>query len=375
MPEYMLMKDGLGDEAIDRIAQSIKSAWPDFDSDGFQRAALVGIDKLELKQRVNHLIKVLHQFLPKSFREAAEILDRVPANWDFGDPSNSIRGFAAWPIIDYAATYGLEEPEISLPLLKQLTHLHTAEFAIRPFILRYPELCFSEFNQWINNENHHIRRLVSEGSRPRLPWGIRLTPFCKNPSPLLPLLEALNNDSSDYVRRSVANSLNDISKDNPDIAVEVCSNWLANSPNNKTKWIVRHAMRSLIKSGRPDVFPLLGFTEKPKVKIEPLNLKSTELSLGDSLEFNTVLHSQAKTTQYLAIDFAIHHRKANGSLSPKVFKWKEAKLNANESLALSKKHGIKKINTRKYYSGIHQLDLIVNGKVISSQTFTLNGLS
>lgn len=379
MAEQMLMKDGLGGAAIDRIAAGLKSAWPAFDSAAFTKSANSGIETLELKERVQHLIQVLNQFLPENFSETAAILSKVPEDWDFGDPNDPLRWFAAWPITDYAAEYGMHEPEISLALLKKLTHMFSSEFAIRPFILSYPELCFAQFDLWIEDESDHVRRLVSEGSRPRLPWGIRLQPFCEDPKSLLPLLERLNNDPSDYVRRSVANNINDISKDNPDIAVNLCRSWVSGAPNKEpaseeTKWIVRHAMRSLIKEGRPDVFPLLGFSANPRLEIRGFELTSDKIQLGESLIFSTALESKAKSDQRLAIDFAIHHRKANGGLSPKVFKWKEVKLNAGEIIQIEKKHAIRKITTRAYYSGLHKLELIVNGKSQGITEFHLDCL-
>ncbi len=377
MSDQFLMKDGLGETAVLRIASGMQAAWPAFDVKGFEQTALRGIRDLGLKQRVNHLVSALNQHLPDDFVKTADILRRAPNNWDFGDPTDPIRSFASWPVIDYAATYGLEHPEVSLDLLKHLTHMFSAEFAIRPFILRYPELCLAAFETWVDDSNHQVRRLVSEGSRPRLPWGMRLPPYCDDPTPLIPLLTRLNNDPSDYVRRSVANSLNDISKDNPDIAVEVCQYWLrgtqaTNEVSADTKWIVRHAMRSLIKSGRADVFPLLGFTANPKLELGDVKLSSSKIKLGEALAFETQIHSKSKSTQHLAIDFVIHHRKANGSLSPKVFKWKEMDLKPGQSLAISKKHAIRKINTRAYYSGQHQLDIVINGKTYRNIAFDLN---
>jgi 3-methyladenine DNA glycosylase AlkC len=373
MTEQILMKDGLGPTAINRIAIAVRKTWPQFDAKGFTSLASSKIGSLELKQRVQYLIKVLHEFLPDDFEESALILTNISVHWDFGDPNDPVRSFAAWPIIDYAAEYGLEHPETSLALLKQLTHLMSAEFAIRPFILRYPELCFAEFDTWVTDDSDHVRRLVSEGSRPRLPWGARLQPFCENPTMLLPLLERLNNDPSDYVRRSVANSINDISKDNPDIAVNLCKSW-SKSASSETLWIIRHAMRSLIKQGRTDVFPLLGFTDNPKLTIADLELESAKIQLGQALLFATIIQSKAKQSQRLAIDFAIHHRKANGTTSAKVFKWKELTLDADKSLRINKKHAIRKINTRAYYSGKHYLELIVNGVPHSKVEFHLDCL-
>lgn len=371
MTEQKLMKDGLGMAAVDRIATGVQKAWPKFDNKGFVLSATSGLDTLELKQRVQHLIKALHLYLPDNFEESALILSKVPEHWDFGTPGDPIRSFAAWPLIDYAAEYGLDHPEISLALLKQLTHLMSAEFAIRPFILRHPELCFSEFDIWITDDSEQIRRLVSEGSRPRLPWGIRLQPYCADPAVLLPLLTRLNKDPSDYVRRSVANSINDISKDNPDIAVELCHRWSKNA-STETLWIIRHGMRSLIKQGRADVFPLLGFTANPNISVKGLALESSAIQLGEALVFTTEIQSRAKRSQRLAIDFAIHHQKANGTLSAKVFKWKELSLKPGQSLRIEKKHAIRKITTRTYYSGLHFVELIVNGVAQSKIEFQLD---
>ena len=367
------MKDGLGPAAVDRIAIALSKTWPKFDCQNFKHTANQGLDSLELKSRVLHLIEVLHQYLPVNFEDSAAILSSIPKHWDFGDPNDPIRSFAAWPIIDYAAEYGLEHPETSLALLKQLTHLMSAEFAIRPFILKYPEFCFAEFDAWVSDDSDQVRRLVSEGSRPRLPWGTRLQPFCEDPSMLLPLLESLKNDPSDYVRRSVANNINDISKDNPDIAVELCQSWSENA-STETKWIVRHALRGLIKQGRADVFPLLGFTANPRLVAAPVELQSDAIELGQALQFATELQSTAKQAQRLAIDFAIHHRKANGTTSAKVFKWKELTLGAEQTLRINKKHAIRKITTRSYYSGVHYLELIINGVTQSRVEFKLDCL-
>ena len=205
------MKDGLGAEAVDRIQRGLSAALPGFEGAAFSAAALDGLEKLELKKRVRHLIEVLRDFLPSDFSDAAAVLSNLKTHWHRGDPGDPLRGFAAWPLIDYVGVHGLENPEVALPLLRELTPLFSAEFAIRPFLLRHTSVTLSFLQRWALDPDDQVRRLVSEGTRPRLPWGMRLKPFMRDPDPVLDLLEVLKDDPSRYVQRSVANNLNDIS--------------------------------------------------------------------------------------------------------------------------------------------------------------------
>jgi 3-methyladenine DNA glycosylase AlkC len=368
----MLMKEGLNAVSAERIAKAISQVYPDFKTDQFIQQVNSGLASLELKERVNHFITALAKQLPQDFADCHEIFLQLKPHWDYGDPEDPLRSFAAWPVTDFVAQYGIENPDLALECLHYLTSLFSAEFAIRPLIEKYPELSSKYFAKWVTDEDHHVRRLTSEGTRPRLPWGIRLQDFCNDPTPNLTLLEQLKNDESEYVRRSVANHLNDIAKDNPDIVITLCKNWKINATAN-TQWVIKHACRSLIKSGNPDVFPLLGFTESPELNVTSLSLTNSQLTLGDSLNFVVQLTSTATSKQKLVIDFVIYHMKANGQLSPKVFKFKELTLKGKESIELTKQHKMKAIITRKYYSGKHQIAIQVNGKeyVIKDFNFTV----
>ncbi|MCJ8321519.1 MAG: DNA alkylation repair protein [Colwellia sp.] len=367
-----LMKNGLAEPAIKRIAFALSKVLPNFSSEDFIALSLVNIEQLELKERVQHLITVIHTFMPSNFPQAAQLLIDIKPYWDFGEKDDALSSFAAWPIIDYIAEFGLDHPVESLTALKELTELFSAEFAIRPFIIKHTEYCHQQFELWVGDKNEHVRRLVSEGTRPRLPWGIQLKQFINAPSPNIPLLSKLYQDKSLYVRRSVANHLNDIAKDNPDVVIKTCELWQENSIDQiNTQWVIKHATRSLIKSGNQAAFSLLGFTKKPLIKLSSINLSNTNVAIGKTLNFDFELISSAKKTQNLVIDFAIHFMKANQKQRAKVFKLKTITLKANEKLTLNKKHSFKIITTRKYYPGEHLIEILINGKSYRKQSFIL----
>ncbi len=364
------MKSGLSTDAIKRICTVLAEIIDDFPVEKFQSDALNGLDNLELKQRVEHLITVLHQYLPEDFHKTTEILLQVKKHWDWGDENDSLSGFAAWPLIDYVAVYGLKQPEISLTTLKELTPLFSAEFAIRPFIEQHFKLTHTTLLQWTHDPDEHVRRLACEGIRPRLPWGKRLVSLCEEPSAILPILEQLKDDPSLYVRKSVANNLNDIAKDNPDTVIIVCQQWKKEASAER-QWIIRHALRSLVKQGREEVFPLLGYSEQVNLTINLFELKTKIIQLGESLEVALLLSSSTEQTQKLIVDYKIHHVKANGSTTSKVFKWKNIILYEGQELSLNKQHPFKLITTRKYYPGEHAIELLINGQSFAILPFEL----
>lgn len=371
-----LMKNGIGKPAIIRIANALKQLMPAFQPQEFIEQALNNLGTLELKERINHLIKILHIHLPDNFIEATAILTSIKPVWDHGDPDDALRSFAAWPITDYVAEYGLEHPEEALNVLKYLTSLFSSEFAIRPFIVKHNKYCYQQFLLWVNDEDEHVRRLVSEGTRPRLPWGMRLKQFIEDPSQNIPLLNQLSNDDSLYVRRSVANHLNDIAKDNPDIVIKICKQWQARykaseQENKNVEWVIKHATRTLVKAGNIDVFPLLGYTENPKIAVIDFSLSSTEITLGEAISLLITLKSLANTSQNLVVDFAIYFVKANGKQQAKVFKLKNISLGGNSTITLNKSQSFKLITTRKYYPGKHKAVVLVNGKEICQHDFNV----
>lgn len=355
----MLMKDGLGQEAISRISSVLSAVHEEFPKATFEAQAMKGLAPLELKERVRHLIRVLHDCLPQPYSRVADLLINVPKHWDFGRDEDPISGFAAWPLIDYVGEYGLEAPKKSLKVLEKVTHLFSAEFAIRPFLIHHEAACFAVFEKWVDHKNHHVRRLVSEGCRPRLPWGIRLQAYVENPKPILPWLEALRLDETDYVRRSVANNLNDIAKDHPELVIQICKRWQKRD-KGKSDWVIRHALRTLVKQGHPEVFALLGYSESPEVTVGEIALSSASIKLGGELTFSVDIHA-AQHDVRCVVDYGVHYVKANGKRAPKIYKLKNCELAKGETLQLSKRVSFKPISTRRFYVGEHLLTVQVNG--------------
>ncbi|MGH1365288.1 MAG: DNA alkylation repair protein [Calditrichia bacterium] len=366
------MKDGLNEAAIARIEQALAAVLPDFNPTQFRHEALDKLDDLELKERVTHLIGVLSNYLPEEYPAAADALIALKPHWESGDPDDNLRGFAAWPLLDYSATYGLQHPQKALHLFEELTSLFSAEFAIRPFYIEHFEATYARAMDWCKHDDHHVRRLASEGIRPLLPWGLRLQKLVADPAPILPLLELLKDDKTDYVRRSVANTLNDIAKNQPETVVEVCKRWQQGASPER-EWVIRHATRTLVKAGHPAVFGLLGFTDNPKVELAKLALNKTAVQLGDELTADFVLSSTAAKPQKVVVDYAIHYMKASGKTSPKVFKFTTANLKANEQVRFSKTHVFRDVTTRKHYSGIHKYEVLINGKPVGLAEFMLQG--
>jgi len=365
------MKNGLSTPAFIRLANALENVLIDFDKAVFIDVCSDGIEALELKERVSYLITVLHQYLPNDFPSAAGLLSAIVPIWDFGDKEDPLRSFAAWPLIDYIAVHGIDHPDEALPVMKTLTPLFSAEFAIRPFILKYPDLCHQHLLIWCNDTSADVRRLVSEGTRPRLPWGIQLKPFVADPTPTLVYLHALKDDESLYVRRSVANHLNDIAKDHPDVVITTCKGWIKSFNNkvpNEVQWLIKHATRTIVKQGNPKVFSLLGYTDKPKVETS-LVVEQAAITLGESLCFDVELTGQSSNTQNFVVDYVIHFVKANGATRGKVFKLKNVTLMPGKTMRVRKKHTIKPITTRKYYSGEHKIEILVNGESKANQSF------
>lgn len=364
-----LMKDGLGVHAIQRIANSLALVVPGFNARAFEKEAVRGLDELELKARVHHLIAILHRHYDLPFKKLSKYLQDLPEVWDRGSAANNKAGFAAWPLIDYIATHGLQHPQEALQTLEKLTSLFSAEFAIRPFIQQHTDFTYARLLAWCEHPSEHVRRLASEGSRPRLPWGMRLPQFINNPEPLVAILQQLKADESLYVRRSVANNLNDISKDNPEWMINICRSWLEDR-HGHTNWIVKHGLRSLVKAGDARVFPLLGYAAAPDLVASDIKLNKKRITVGDALTFSCAL-TAANRAQNVVVDYVVYFMKANGKLAPKVFKLKNMVLVADETIVITKSYSFKPINTRRYYTGAHQLAIQVNGKEVARTDFKL----
>ena len=369
-------KNFLNAEIVGWLRRHFTRAWPGFGGARFQTLALDGLESMELKARAQHLCAALEATLPADFATAADLIEAsllpVRRDEELGELRTSeagLAGWALWPVTEFVARRGLASPERALACLHALTQRFTAEWAIRPFIVAHPELSFATLQRWLDDPSPHVRRLVSEGSRPRLPWGLQLKGLIADPSPTLPLLAALQDDESEYVRRSVANHLNDIAKDHPAIVADWVERHLPDASAER-RALLKHASRTLIKQGDARILKAWGLGKRFAGEAS-LALSPKRVQLGESLTMTLVLHSTAKRTQKLVIDYAVHHVKASGERTPKVFKGWAFELAAGESRTLVKRHSMREVTTRRYHAGRHAIDLRINGEVLTEAEFDL----
>jgi len=345
-------------DSVSAFAAAIQTAYPEFDKEKFMELVFdKASESKELMAKMRHATQCLHQTLPESFAKTVEILKQAAPH---------VKGFEAISLPDYIALYGMEDWDLSLPAFGHITQYVTAELAIRPFLDKDPQKVLPHMLTWAQHENHHIRRLASEGCRPRLPWAIALPKFKKDPTPLLPILELLKNDPSETVRRSVANNLNDISKDNPDITLAVCERWRGQSP--ETDKIIKHACRGMLKAGDKRALSLFGYSDPKDMVVSNLKLGKKTLHIGEALEYSFTLELEKKSK--VRLEYAIHFVKAKGQLSKKVFKITENDYKAGRH-SYKRKHSLADMSTRKHYPGTHRISLIINGEKKIEDTFEL----
>ncbi len=367
MTESTLFKDNYNAGLAGRMAERIKAVYSAFDAAAFVAQIGPQLDGKEMKARTLVFTHALHDHLPTPFPAAWAVLQAALA----AEPTDRVLdgGWHYWPMAQFIELYGLEDFDAAVIAMREITKRHTAEFAIRPYLIRYPDRTLAVLHEWTEDENHHVRRLVSEGTRPRLPWGMRLRQFIADPHPTLALLEKLKDDPSEYVRRSVANHLNDITKDNPHLALETVARWQIQATPER-QWIIRHALRSLVKAGDPVALRLLGYGQV-QVSVPEVLVSPPVLTVGDSLEICFTVHSEVAESQALVVDYVVHFMKANGRTAPKVFKLRHVSLDGRQSLSLRKKHSFKPITTRRYYPGLHRVEIQVNGQTLAGTDFEL----
>lgn len=352
---------------VEGAANHLARTSADFDAARFCADVVPQLDALELKARAMCIATALEQHLSPDFPEAAAHLERALA--PLGAPNDGLTGWFLWAAGEFIARRGLAHPARSLACLQQLTQRFTAEFAIRPFIVAHPTLVYDTLHTWLSHPSEHVRRLVSEGTRPRLPWGLQLRALIDDPSPSLPLLAALLDDDSEYVRRSVANHLNDIAKDHPELVAEWVERYLPTASAAR-RALLRHASRTLIKHGYHRVLQAWG-TGTPLDGHAVVALTPTIISLGAHIAIAVTLTSTSANSQTLTVDYVVHHVKGDGRTSPKVFKGWRPTLAAGETVVLSRRHAVKPITTRRYYPGMHRITIQVNGRPVAEAAFEL----
>ena len=363
------MKDMIDRPLVAQIADRIAVVHPAFDRDGFVRLVTAELESLELKQRFAWVADKLREYLPDDYPAALGILVEILDDADGRFEPIQDAGFRLLPIPTFVYHHGLDHLEESLDAIYIITRHTSCEGAIRPYIIHHPGATLARLQQWALDENEHVRRLVSEGSRPRLPWWPQLSDLIADPAPTLALLERLKDDPSLYVRRSVANHLNDISKDHPERLLARMEAW-AIGANDERFWLINHALRTLVKRGDQRALTILGYGS-PAVELIDLKLAPSILTFGEELVFSFRLRNLEDEPQNLMIDFVMHFRKANGLTAPKVFKLKKIQLPARETATIRKRFAIRPISTRKYYPGRQRLEIQVNGRLLGGAAFEL----
>lgn len=360
------LKHRYSPEFFQTFCKALNTAAPEIDTSSFLNDVFSpSFEQAELKGRMTLIVGVLKHYLPDHFPTACEVIIRtVSALKKLGVGEN----FEYMFLPEYVAIYGIEEFDVATSTLAAITGFTSAEFAVRPFILKQPADMIALMKTWSKHKDAKVRRLSCEGARPRLPWAMSLPDFIKDPTPVLPILEELKNDVNEAVRRSVANHLNDISKDNPEIAKRLALKWLGKS--EAIDAVVKHGCRSLLKAGDPDILKLFNL-HSDGLTLRNFDLVTKSVSMGERLHFNFSIKNESKEDRLVRIEYLVHLLKKNGDLAPKIFKISEREVSAGQEIDIERSHHFKPITTRVYYSGTHKLSVVLNGKVMNEESFDL----
>lgn len=350
-----LLKNKYNYEAIHGLALRIKAVYHTFQVDDFVNDIMDKTwDTLELKARMRRISINLGRYLPENYEQALGIIDKVIASYPDGFNDYTLMYFP-----DFVEVFGQDECnwKLSMTALERYTVSSTSEFAVRPFIIKQEERMMSQMTAWAKHDNEHVRRLASEGCRPSLPWGRALPNFKKDPSPILRILEQLKADPSLYVRKSVANNLNDISKTHPELVIKTAKSWYGK--NEWTDWIVKHGCRTLLKKGYGDVLHIFGFADAGCIDVDAFVLDTESVTIGEEMVFSFVIETQKAAK--IRLEYGIDYVKAKGKKSRKIFQISELFLEERGKKSYIRHHSFADTSTRKHYPGTHSVTLIVNG--------------
>lgn len=354
----MPLKNHLNNLAIESIAQKIKSVCPSFKVNTFFEHTLKNDwEKKELKARIRALTEGFGKVCPGNYQAKLKVAQAV---------APLMKGFEGWFLTDFVEVYGQEHFEMSVEALKFLTPYFSSEFAIRPYIEKNQVVVMKQMLKWSKDQNEHVRRFSSEGCRPRLPWGRKLEGLVKDPSSVFHILENLKADASLYVRKSVANNLNDISKDHPDRVIAWAKKNIGKNEN--TDWILKHALRTLLKKGDARALELFQLNPVEQVSVKKVEFLKPNFKIGESLTFKVSFFSKA--SQKIRLEYKIYYVQKTGLGSGKVFQLREGQFKTGRHTVV-KKHSLKQMTTRKHYPGEHVFELLMNGQVKQTSMFTL----
>lgn len=368
------MKNFFNKKRVILIAAQISQSVVTFNPDEFIKYASTGLNAMELKARSKHIATAMMMQFPVDTKAtySQSISQLLIA---LGEPTNDasaagMEGFHYLPFLDFVELYGQAYPAQSLKALERMTQFFSAEFAIRPFLINEPEKTLRQMHRWSKHRDWRVRRLASEGTRPRLPWGKQIPRFINDPADILPILNTLFDDTNLIVRRSVANNLNDISKDHAELAAKLAAQWLGNE-SEQAQWSAKHGLRTLIKQGNPTALKALGYSGGEHINAMAFTLTPNSVSIGEKLTIDFTLSSSEEQASKLVIDYVLERVLANGTLAKKVFKIANTTLSQNEFRSFSKNHDFTQRSTRTYYPGRHTIYLQVNGLIIAEHTFNL----
>ncbi|MFW2382186.1 MAG: DNA alkylation repair protein [Acidimicrobiales bacterium] len=377
------LKNMFGPEMVHRTAAAIAPVFDEFDGDGFTATALDGFEDLELTPRCRQIAAALAEYLPDDRERAINILvDSLGPELPNCDPSDAPptgdaavdeNPMAAFIYISYGyflADHGGDHFDAAIRANYEITKRASSEFSIRTPLRDHTEATLEVLKGWAVDDNVHVRRCVSEGTRPRLPWSFRLKVFQDDPTPVIELLELLKDDPVEYVRRSVANNLNDIAKDHPDLVVEVAQRWWADGDDNRRR-LVRHGLRTLIKAGDPGALDVLGFGADSPAQVGEVSMQPDSVAVGGKVKISVTIENPSAEPCGALVDLRVHFVKASGKSSPKVFKGAELLLGAGESAVVSKTVSVAQHSTRKHYPGEHAVEVMINGTARPIGSFTI----
>lgn len=363
------LKDLYNDTFFDYFIQSFSAVYPSFNGAKFKKEIYAGNwNTLELKERMRKSADVLAKQLPKHYPEAAQCIIHYTEHWH----AKKLRGYGLelMFVCDYIERYGIHDVETSIKAMEKFTTISSAEFAIRPFLMKYPERMQQQMAAWSKHPHELVRRLSTEGFRPRLPWGLAVPYLKKDPSWVIPILETLKKDSSETVRRSVANNLNDISKDHPERVLEILARWKKEHP--ETEKLIKHASRTLLKKGNTHVLELFGSAPSKHLTLEIVDGLKNKIGVGDVQQFSVQVQNKGQSEQKIRLEYVIYFLLKNGQYGKKVFFISEKTLNKSQRILIKKAHAFKPITTRTYYGGTHKMAILLNGKEYELGEFDLS---
>lgn len=353
------LKEIFNAKRLQHIADEMSAVYPAFKAKAFLKHAQDGLAELSVMQRMARVSESLHAVLPLDYEDSLHVLRELAPRLN--------SGFVSMCLPHYVASYGAHAFDTSMDALKYFTTFGSSEFAIRCFLRSDLERSLERMHDWTRDENHHVRRLASEGSRPRLPWSFRLEAVQADPLLAAGILDLLKADESLYVRKSVANHLNDVTKVHPQWALDTIEGWSLD--NKHTAWIAKHALRSLIKQGDVRALTVIGAGAKAEVELLDVRVEPAVVRLGEAITLSFTVKSTVAQEQRLVIDYAIEYVKANGGVSRKVFKLKTLGLAGFGTEVVRRNQVIKDFTTRKHFAGRHGVQVMVNGEVLGSAAF------